>query len=194
VKKENITSLLLAAFLLLGCGAPTSPTQPSIVSPIISIHPTVVSSPSATTRPTVTKKPPTPISTPEPELQTNGPYFAYFQKKNSTLQLIFVDANGQGRKVIELPKVISNSLALGTRSSPDMRYVSPDGKWIAFYTGSAGKYIEMPAQGASDLTLNLFDVETGETQVVTALLSKDYLRTDSTSLTQKSPEVPTGKC
>jgi len=174
VKKENMTSLLLAAFLLLGCGAPTSPTQPSIVSPIASIHPTVVSSPSATTRPTVTKKPPTPTSTSEPELQTNGPYFAYFQKKNSTLQLIFVDANGKGRKVIELPKVISNSLALGTRTTPDMRYVSPDGKWIAFYTGSAGKYTEMPAQGTSDLTLNLFDLETGETQVVTALLSKDY--------------------
>ena len=59
---------------------------------------------------------------------------------------------------------------------PDLaiRLVSPDGRWLAFYTGSAGNYAEMPVQGASDLTLNLMDLETGESQVISRLLSNDY--------------------
>jgi len=124
--------------------------------------------------PTATEKPAAPTLTPETDLQTNGPYFAYFQLSNLTLRLVFENADGKGRKVIKLPKAISDSYAHGTLPAPDIRFVSPDGRWLAFYTGSAGEYGNMPAQGTADLTLNLLDLKTGETQAITPLLSKDY--------------------
>ena len=79
-----------------------------------------------------------------------------------------------GRKEVELPNSINNSFAPINPIDLDIRLVSPDGHWLAFYTGSAGNYAEMPAQGLSDLTLNLLDLTTGEELVVTPLLSKDY--------------------
>jgi len=124
--------------------------------------------------PVYIEKPPTPTQTPQPSLQTKGPYFVYFTQENLILRLVFVNSDGKGRKVIELPKVVSDAFAYGTLSAPDMRFVSPDGKSLAFYTGSAGEYGTLPAHGTADLTLNLLDLETGETQVITPLLSKEY--------------------
>ncbi|MFT3894916.1 MAG: hypothetical protein QM730_25070 [Anaerolineales bacterium] len=53
-------------------------------------------------------------------------------------------------------------------------FISPDGHWLAFYTGYAGEWGQENQQGPFDLTLNLLDLTTGEKQVVTPMLSKDY--------------------
>ncbi len=57
--------------------------------------------------------------------------------------------------------------------------ISPDGKWLAYYTGSVGGYEsllgpETPEPDTADLTLNLMSLSDGKTQVITRLLSKDY--------------------
>ena len=85
-----------------------------------------------------------------------------------------MDADGAGKKVIELPKAIGESFAIVKPPDPDIRWVSPDGRWLAFRTGTAGNSVDVPAQGTSNLTLNLLDLQTGEQQVITPLLSPDY--------------------
>ena len=176
MRKSTFVLVLIIALTISGCGAPALPPSLAADTPPITFPaPTSSPQPSATeVPPTGTAKPPAPTLTPEPGLQTNGPYFAYFQASNLVLRLVFLDADGRGRKVIQLPKAINDSYARGTLAAPDIRFVSPNGHWLAFYTGSTGEYGQIPAQGTADLTLNLLDLETGETQVITPLLSIDY--------------------
>ena len=125
--------------------------------------------------PTSTQTPEPPTLTPEPGLRTDGPYFGYFRHKpgSSALQFVLLDADGGGRKVIDVPAELADSFSKLYRV--DMRYVSPDGKWLAFYTGSAGTVNnDLAIPGDYDLTLNLLDLTTGEKQTVTPLLSKNY--------------------
>lgn len=166
-RKFALISVMLG--LLVGCSSVTpNPPQPLVESPTITVStPTLAPTTTSTPRPTATKKPATPTLTPEPGLQTNGPYLAYFQQRNGIQRIVFMDADGMGRRVIDLPKTI------GVKSL-DMRRVSPDGRWLAFYTGNAGKYGELPTVGVFDLALNLLNLETGEMEVITPLLSEDY--------------------
>src|SRR5258706_8760345 len=57
-----------------------------------------------------------------------------------------------------------------------MKFISPDGKWLAFYTGFAGNNWFDPeiGDGPFNLTLKLLDLTTGDVQIITPLLSKDY--------------------
>lgn len=75
---------------------------------------------------------------------------------------------------MDLPGSINNSFAPVKPFDLDVRLVSPDGHWLAFYTGFAGSYGQMPAPGMSDLTLHLLDLMTGEEQVLAPLLSEEY--------------------
>lgn len=117
------------------------------------------------------------LSTPtlEPPLQTNGPYFTYLRDVDGTQQIIMMDANGKGRKVISLPEGIANSLS-DKKYNLNLNLISPDGKWMAFYTGFVDSYSSEAVDGAYryDLALNLLDLATGEIQVITRLLSDDY--------------------
>ena len=192
--KAGFLRILLIALMVSGCGAPASPTQPQVETPAEAL-PTLTAPPPATLtrtpRPTATPKPPTPTLTPEPGLRTTGPYFAYFQNVNLILSLVLMDPDGMGRKVIELPKAINDAYAYATLPAPDIRFVSPDGRWLAYYTGSAGKFGPVPAQGTFDLALNLLDLETGETQVITPLLSRDYPNNFVEAAQQlNNPEIP----
>ena len=175
MRKATFLLVSLVAILVFACGMPASPTPPTVEGPTPTL-PTLTSTPTHTSTPvsTATEKPATPTLTVEPGLRTEGPYFAYFQQKNLILRLVLVDADGGGRRVIELPKAISDAYAYATLPAPDIRFVSPDGRWLAYYTGSAGKYGPLPTQGTFDLALNLFDLETGEIRLITPLLSKEY--------------------
>lgn len=177
--QKNIVQIFLIAFLILGCGAPPSSlpaASPTVPSPTLTPIPpsaTDTQQPATLTPlPTYTAEPLT--ATPEAGLQTQGPYFAYFQESNLTLRLIFVDADGSGHRTFDLPKAVSDAYASGNLAAPNIHQLSPNGKWLAYYTGSAGSYGGMPAPGTGDLTLNLMNLETGETQLITPLLSKDY--------------------
>ena len=178
--KRKFTLIFVIGCLLAGCGnAPASPTQSLAKTPTTALS-TLTSTPSQTATqkpptPTRTPKSATPTRTPEPGLQTNGPYLAYFQQdQHGIRRLVLMDANGAGKKVIELPKAIGESFAIVKPPDPDIRWVSPYGRWLAFRTGTAGNSVDVPAQGVSNLTLNLLDLQTGEQQVITPLLSGDY--------------------
>src|SRR5258706_2738712 len=164
---KKIILVLIFVFVVSGCGTTVNPSpSPTEIStplpqPTVAALRSVMPWPSAVVRMS------------EPPLKTSGPYFTYFREVNGVYQLVMMDADGTGRKVIDLPQGFVDSLT-NQQFGIDIRFVSPDGKWLAFYTGSAGKSGEMPAQGESDLTLNLLNLETGEKHVVTPLLSKDY--------------------
>ena len=163
--KEKVVLTSIIIYLLLGCSTPLTPAPLLIQSSTPTVLPTLTASP------TLTAKPATPTLTPEPSLRTNGPYFAYFREVpgRSDLQFVLMDADGIGRKIIDLPDEITDTSPTGTQ------YVSPDGKWLAFYTGSAGKDNGRAIPpGTYDLTLNLLNMTTGEKQIITPLLSKDY--------------------
>ena len=79
-----------------------------------------------------------------------------------------LDADGKGEKKIALPEEALNPW--------NVKSVSPDGHWLAFYTGS----LEPPY----DLALNLLDLSTGSTQTLTPVLSPDYPENFNPAATQ----------
>ena len=167
MKELKFATVIIVLALVAGCiSAPVT----SLPLPVESQTPT--SQPTLTPVPTATRLV-VPTLTPETGLRTSGPYFAYFREVpgRSDLQFVLMDADGGGRKVIDIPDDVTDSLSnywLGGR------YISPDGKWMAFYTGYAGEAYKEPKQSTFDLTLKLLNFDTGEIQVVTPLLSKDY--------------------
>jgi dipeptidyl aminopeptidase/acylaminoacyl peptidase len=67
--------------------------------------------------------------------------------------------------------------------------LSPDGAWLAFYTGSAGPAFDQPGPTTADLTLKLMSLFnskllTGDSQLVTRLLSADYPANFDTAASQ----------
>jgi Tol biopolymer transport system component len=83
----------------------------------------------------------------------------YRKSINDQQSLVIVDADGKGRKIQPLPDgAVVKSLA---------NAISPDGKWLAFYTGSDGR-------DPYDLALNLMDLSSGQTQLLVPLLSADH--------------------
>jgi WD40 repeat protein len=180
MKQRTILIAAVMIFLLFGCTVSSRTTEPPATRPGTKPSMTSTSGPV----PTGTKKEdrpratapvnlPTLSPTSEPSLKTKGPYLAYFRSVAAAYQLILMDEDGDGRKVITLPKEIMDSFMYDD-NRPDMKLISPDGRWLAFYAGSAGSYTEMPAPGTADLSLNLLDLETGEQQVIAPLLSKEY--------------------
>ena len=162
-----------ALLLLAGCSAPVSATR----FPTTSQAPGSTPEPSATPAPTLTVVPsatPAAASTTEPALRTNGPYLAYFRKVDGQQQLVFMDADGAGRKTITSAPEISGD---DTLSFENLRVdsLSPDRKWLAYYSGSAGKCLNFgPDTQNYDLALNLQDLTTGQSQVVAHLLPENY--------------------
>lgn len=170
MRKTTLSFIFIFVFAVLGCSATASPTQPTVESSATAF-PTLTPSP----LPTATEPPATSTLTPEPGLRTNGPYFAYFREVPGwyAFQFVMMDADGGGRKVVDLPQGFVDSLT-NQQFGLDMKFVSPNGKWLAFYTGYAGEFRGGSTQSIFDLTLNLLNLNTGETQVIIPLLSKDY--------------------
>jgi len=113
---KRLIPLLLMTLLLESCGpAVLPPPRTAIVTQ------TIV--PSETPRPTQTA---IPTATPYPSLQTEGPYLLFtYDNRN----FIIMDADGSGRKQFHLP---NDGYVWDLEKA-----VSPDGKWLAYYTGSA---------------------------------------------------------
>src|SRR5258706_13014747 len=120
MRKENFVLTLLIAFLVSGCSAPATPTLvPTEISTPLP-QPTVASSPTAI--PSLSAV----VPTSEPPLKTNGPYFTYFRQVNGTYQLVIMDADGVGQKVVDLPQGFVDSLT-NQQFGLDTKFVSPDG-------------------------------------------------------------------
>jgi WD40 repeat protein len=169
---------LVMLVILAGCNVFSSTTatlpvesQTPLSQPTVSLLPSSTQTPAqptASSLPTSTQTPEPP--TPEPSLRTNGPYFGYFRQVPGfdTLQFVLMDADGVGRKVFDLPDEITDTAPIR------VQYISPDGKSLAFFTGYAGDPYREAKQTTFDLTLNLLNLDTGETQIITPLLSKNY--------------------
>jgi len=136
------------------------PTQ-SVKSPA----PTKVATQTIAPSPTVFA---TPAPTPETALTTDGPYLIYLRDTKNDKEIVFMDSNGAGRRVIPIsPELVSDPNAISIKN------ISPSGTWLAFYTGSAE--ICLHSDGAPcDLSLNLINLETGQVEKTISLLSKNY--------------------
>jgi hypothetical protein len=163
---------LIASLILLGIACPfstvvtpTATTIPGIATPI----------PSKTIPPTnvpATIQPSAP-ATVAPQISTDGPYLVYLRDQGNRLELVLMDADGKGEAAFPYPL---NRNVYTPRSLSNL--VSPDGSWLAFYTGSLGQASGNDGSDEADLTLNLMSLgiktPAGSTQVITHLLSADY--------------------
>ena len=142
---KRFISLLLMTLILGSCApAPVSVTPP----------PTTTLPPTRTPRPTQTA---IPTRTSYPPLQTGGPYLLFtYDNKNFTI----MDADGSGRKQFQLP---NDGYTTSWRLEDA---VSPDGKWLAYFTGS----IDEPY----DLAINLLDLKNETTFPVANLIAPRF--------------------
>jgi Tol biopolymer transport system component len=158
--------IVLLLFLLSGCNSPY--IVPSATSSI-----TPAGTQVATILPINTQAPSSFTPTAFPALHTNGPYFSYFRKVVEDYQLVFWDVDGEGRRNISFPQEIKDAIEK-KEFFPGMQFVSPDGRWMAFYTGSASTLSSNGEDDQFDLTLKILNLTTMEIEVVAELLSEDY--------------------
>lgn len=126
--------------------------------------------------------------TPIPPLSVQGPYLVYLSTLPEGGQAItLLNADGNGREVLPLP---ANGFI------PDVRNaVSPDGAWVSFYIGNAGKLdsgVFDTTSGPFTLTLNLMSLADGSTRRIASLLSTDYptnFQTTADLAIQGSPDT-----
>ena len=77
---------------------------------------------------------------------------------------------GQAKKIIPYPA--NSNIQTGMPSLSNT--LSPDGHWLAYYTGSAGNCMGNGGENSTDLALNLLNLADGKSRFVTSLLSHDY--------------------
>lgn len=142
-RRQNI--LLILITLLSAC------------SPAESLKTVTPLAPTNTPIATITPAPAnTPIPLPIPSF--DGPKLIYkVYKKGFTTSIEMMNKDGTGHKTILTPE------------EGDVSYlstaVSPDGKWLAFQSGTWDDH---------NSRLNLLSIESGEKQAITYLLSEDY--------------------
>lgn len=121
---------------------------------------TLILAPTKTQSPTPS---PTATVTPYPTLSTQKPYLLTWQGD----QVFFeYDSEGLGRKVIELPP--EGYIPFFPRLNS---LVSPDGKWLAFYTGNIGLG---DTQEILPVTLNLLNIDNGEVVKIIDVVTDGY--------------------
>ena len=181
MKKNKLFLFLMLAALASACIVPAQlPSLTATVTGPATLHtvsftltpPAVLAQPSETPLPSL----PAPMAFPtaswmiHPALATSGPYLVYQKDAGNVPDIVFLDANGLGQKIIPYP----------ADASPESSYIpvdkkiSPDGKWLAYYSGSAGQCMGNGLTNGSDLALHLLDLASGETRFITKLLSADY--------------------
>ena len=173
----NIKSVerVLIVILLAGCSSAT-PVPPTATTINTAVPPTEQSQPTKTATaenlfPTTTpevkpslafniEEAPTPPG--GSEFERNSPYLVYLREGTAGEEVAQVDEHGTSGWV--LPSPINPET---TNSSPRSlsSLVSPDGKWMAFYSGSTA---------TGDLTLNIMKMTDGASSPITPLLSPDY--------------------
>jgi len=154
---------------LSACGPakPASTPVPTSSAASVTAHP----SSTASFTPPATRKVPSETSTPKQTpilpLPSRGPYFAFLTQKDDGSILTLIGEDGTGRKEIALPASNRTGNCLAC-------VISPDGQWLAYWTGSAGNSQTFDPSGPFDLQLNLLHIPDGATVKVAGLLSPDY--------------------
>jgi Tol biopolymer transport system component len=150
----RIAIFALSFILLTSCGQQDGQNL-TLPTPII--VPTKTERPSPTLSLTLTA---TSTVTPFPPLSGNPPYLMLRDEQS----VFLYDNDGHGRQIIQLPLD-------GHIFSPLKTAVSPDGQWLAFYTGSIGNtgYDEkLP------VTLNLLNLTDGTIKKVADIVTDGY--------------------
>ena len=159
---------LVFFMLLLGCslpGAISSPTPASVVTPVA---PERTLPARDTPIPTLASS--TGTAGLHPPLSKSGPYLAYQDQAGTQTILKFLDADGTGQASFSYP----SNAAPANFEDPLSNTLSPDGQWLAYYSGSAGTCAGEVGPETADLTLNLLNLADGTVRGVTPLLSGDY--------------------
>jgi hypothetical protein len=156
------TALFLS--VLFSACTPAATAVPGLTAPAL---------PSATRSPI--RGTPSQIATPEPtakqQLPAQGPYFIFPDVVEENIGLTLLGLDAVGRKEIPIP---------GNFFDPGNCFpciVSPDGEWLAYWTGFAGdrdSSFPLTLDAPYDLQLNLLHIPDGTTTVITPLLSPDY--------------------
>ena len=152
--------LILVGLTLSACGQATS-----IPTALPSQTPTLTVAPSGTPSPTST---PTTTPTPLPTLGS-GPYLMLQSDRDNQQKLMIYDANGAGRKLIKLPDDSHTDYYLDNA-------ISPNGQWLAFYTGSFLTHLSAEETRPEQLpiTLHLLNLSDGTTRKVADVVTDGY--------------------
>lgn len=165
------SGLTMAGLLLGACQAP-QPAPTSTATPeestraphtaIVATATTVVATVAPTAQASVTPAPTATLELAAVPLASAGPYLLITRSDASGDFLMALDPDGVGRQQIDLPAdyELRHSLA---------ESLSPQGRYLAIYRGSAGEM-----GGAHDLTLGLLDLATGDLVTEIPLLSAAY--------------------
>lgn len=108
------------------------------------------------------------------------PLFTYTVTQAGRTQLVLRNQDGTQRRAVTLPSALATHRDFS---------VSPDGQWLAYYTGAVSR----PNQPATDdLTLHLLSGESGEAFTVTSLLPPNFpanLDLNAQLIAERLPEV-----
>lgn len=170
---RSIAQILILAVFIIGC-TPISSSEPTHDSSNITVPPIIISSPTDSIIST---------NTPYPPLQPDGPYLIFtYDKRNLTI----VNKDGSGQRQFQLP---NNGYLLTFSINSFHNAISPDGKWIAYFTGALTKE-------PYDLTLNIYNILDGTSHQISKIIAPGYpesLLTIKTSNTF-TPESCIGEC
>lgn len=173
---RNLICVLLFGIIFSACGPVTSvPTVPPIrilpstITPSPSRLPTSTVIPSPTQKnhihqPVFVTSSPTATVTPFPALLGSRPYLMFEQEWRGKKFVIY-DANGTGRKFIELPP---DGYILGRTQG---KAISPDRQWLVFHTGS---YESNDSPENLPITLKLLNINDGTIKEVTNIVIDGY--------------------
>jgi len=160
---KSFLFVTIVFLLIFGCSTPTAIGTPTP-------NPANTPAPAETPPPPGSRPAPTPSGGHHPALSPNGPHLAYQDQQGDQTVIKLLDADGNGQAVFAYPANAADSSNL----LPLSQTVSPDGKWLAWYSGSAGTCFGQAGQDSADLALNLMSLSDGTVRLVTRLLSKDY--------------------
>ena len=150
-------SILSLCAVMSACSQSSSTTT-LLSTEMSTLIPTLTKTPHPTLTPTITI---TPYST----LSTQRPHWLIRQSEQVVVEY---DAEGLGRKIIELPYDGYIPFYPGLDS-----LVSPDGKWLAFYTGNLS-YGNLDTQETLPVTLNLLNISNGKVIKITDIVTDGY--------------------
>ena len=165
---KPLITIFIVAFLLGNC-APVTISPPPL--PIATNTSTLTPIPTPFVTPTIT---------PYPGLQAQGPYLLFTKSGN---EFTIMDPDGKGRKQFQLP----NDGSIRELEPA----VSPDGKWLAYFTGSNRE--------PYDLALHVINLSNERSDIVAHLMAPGYpenLRpvAESLVLSDYRSECPSIEC
>jgi len=121
---------------------------------VVAVTPSSTRIPTSTPQPTFTPSPTasiTPTVTPFAGITLSTPHMVYLRGDLNNWVFVFLDLNDFSSRILSLPD----------QPDLDFRHISPDGKWLAFYSSSSTDNNEYWAS-RSNLSINIMNLETTE--------------------------------